>query len=269
MPKRPIISLALSLILLLSHHSISMAQETGEILDKVSRWEIKVRNRTKRLVESRGLSYPPGDVFIRIFKLEEELEIWARNAPSGPFILVETYRAFNLPLNYRRDRNQEPHKIGPKRKSGDDRVPEGVYKVLYHNPWSSYHLSLALSYPNPSDVIIGKHLGIITTRGERVALNRWRRNKSKIDSKLIRGIPSIWGNSLVKPLSNEILIHGKEVTIGCVPIGDKSIEEVFVITDARKVGGTQVHIFPFRFSDADNRELRRKIVRRDRSLAPF
>ena len=30
-------------------------------------------------------------------------------------------------------------------------------------------------------------------------------------------------------LGGDIMIHGKKVTIGCIPIGDKNIEEVFTL----------------------------------------
>ncbi len=245
------------------------ARETIRILSAVSRTERRIRGRLRSLFESRGLTYPPADVFVRIFKLEEELELWARNGPSGPFTLVKLYKAFNLPLNYKKGRIQDPQEVGPKRRMGDGRVPEGVYKVLYHNPWSSYHLSLAIGYPNPSDAIFGRRMGTIGVRGERAALNWWRRNRKRIDRSLIEGMPSLWGDRRVNPLGNEIFIHGKKVTIGCIPIGDRNIEEVFVLTDARRVGGTQVHIFPFRFGDPENRALRRKLEEKRENLAAF
>ena len=43
--------------------------------------------------------------------------------------------------------------IGPKLPEGDRQVPEGVYRIVYLNPNSIAHLSLALSYPNPFDRI--------------------------------------------------------------------------------------------------------------------
>ncbi len=245
------------------------ARETPRILSAVSRTERRIRARLRLLFESRGLTYPPGDVFLRVFKLEESLELWARKRSSGPFTLLKTYRAFNLPLNYRRGRNPASQDAGPKRRMGDGRVPEGVYKILYHNPWSSYHLSLAIGYPNPSDAILGKRLRTITERGERAALRWWRKNNGRIDRSLIRGMPSLWGDGRINPLGNEIFIHGKKVTIGCIPIGDRNIEEVFVLTDARRVGGTPVHIFPFRFSDPDNRPVRRSLEERRKDLAAF
>ncbi len=220
------------------------AQETPRILSAVSRTERRIRAHLRLLFESWGLTYPPGDVFLRVFKLEESLELWARNGSSCPFTRVKTYRAFNIPLNYRRGPNQASQDTGPKRRMGDGRVPEGVYKILYHNPWSSYYLSLAISYPNPSDAILGRRLGTITRKGERAALGWWRRYKGRIDRSLIKGIPALWGDGRVNPLDNEIFIHGKKVTIGFIPIGDRNIEEVFVLTDARRVEGLRSTSFP-------------------------
>ena len=74
------------------------ARETPRILSAVSRTERRIRAHLRLLFESRGLTYPPGDVFLRVFKLEESLELWARNGSSGPFTRVKTYRAFNIPL---------------------------------------------------------------------------------------------------------------------------------------------------------------------------
>jgi len=40
---------------------------------------------------------------------------------------------------------------GPKRFQGDERTPEGRYRIDYGNPESAYHLSLRISYPNAED----------------------------------------------------------------------------------------------------------------------
>ncbi len=82
--------------------------------------------------------------------------------------------------------------LGPKLKEGDRQVPEGLYKIVGLNPNSAYHLSLKLNYPNEFDQ---KHAA------EENRLN---------------------------PGSN-IFIHGKEVSIGCLAMGDTAIEELFVL----------------------------------------
>lgn len=83
-------------------------------------------------------------------------------------------------------------KIGPKLKNGDKQIPEGIYTMEYLNPNSRYHLSLKVSYPNAFDL-----------------------EKAKLDKRI--------------DLGGDIMIHGKKVTIGCIPIGDKNIEEVFTL----------------------------------------
>ena len=85
-------------------------------------------------------------------------------------------------------------KLGPKLREGDRQIPEGIYEVEYLNPNSSYHLSLKVSYPNEFD-----------------------RSKAAIDGRR------------PEELGGDIMIHGRSSTIGCIPIGDEAIEEVFVM----------------------------------------
>lgn len=97
--------------------------------------------------------------------------------------------------------------LGPKRAQGDSQVPEGFYHIDRFNPLSNFHLSLGVSYPNQSDRILG-------ARGR---------------------------------LGGDIFIHGNCVTIGCVPITDEGIKELYLIAiEASSAGQSHipVHIFP-------------------------
>ncbi|OOZ38474.1 hypothetical protein BOW53_15445 [Solemya pervernicosa gill symbiont] len=96
---------------------------------------------------------------------------------------------------------------GPKLKEGDRQVPEGVYLIEYLNPNSAYHLSMKLDYPNPFDL---KHA---TAEGR------------------------------TQPGSN-IFIHGKAVSIGCLAMGDQTIEELFVLTSDIGKANIQIAIAP-------------------------
>lgn len=99
---------------------------------------------------------------------------------------------------------------GPKRKEGDRQVPEGFYTVTHLNPNSSYHLSVGINYPNASDRILSD-----------------------------RDQPG-----------SDIFIHGKCVTIGCIPLGDEAIEELYLlcgIAMQRDGFPVQVYIFPMDF----------------------
>ncbi len=101
--------------------------------------------------------------------------------------------------------------LGPKRMEGDYQVPEGIYYINEFNAKSNFHLSLGLNYPNASDRILS-------------------------DSILPGG---------------DIYIHGSCVTVGCIPLTDPMIEEVYIITAYAKDQGQDfipVHIFPIRFN---------------------
>jgi len=49
--------------------------------------------------------------------------------------------------------------VGHKRFQGDERTPEGRYRIDYDNPESSYYLSLHISYPNAADVAYARAQG--------------------------------------------------------------------------------------------------------------
>lgn len=97
--------------------------------------------------------------------------------------------------------------LGPKLREGDRQIPEGVYQIEYLNPNSAYHLSLKVSYPNAFD-----------------------KKKAHLDGRT--------------NLGGDIFIHGKAVTIGCIPIGDEGIEEVFLLASNAIIRGIPVIIAP-------------------------
>lgn len=98
--------------------------------------------------------------------------------------------------------------LGPKRKEGDKQVPEGYYLIDKLNPNSRFHLSLHVNYPNKSDAILSD--------------------------------PDKPGNLL--------FVHGKCVSIGCIPILDEPIEELYILCTEAMNNGQQaipITIFPF------------------------
>lgn len=97
--------------------------------------------------------------------------------------------------------------LGPKLQQGDRQIPEGIYQVAYLNPNSSYHLSIKVNYPNAFD-----------------------KAKTKFSNDADMG--------------GDIFIHGKAATIGCIPIGDQAIEEVFMLTKHAFNRGVKVIISP-------------------------
>lgn len=105
--------------------------------------------------------------------------------------------------------------LGPKLKDGDRQIPEGIYKVEYLNPNSLYYLSLKINYPNEFD-----------------------KSKTKFAS--------------IEEMGKDIFIHGKAATIGCIPIGDEAIEEVFVLTQKAMNNEVKVIISPRDFRKKDH-----------------
>ena len=98
--------------------------------------------------------------------------------------------------------------LGPKLKEGDGQIPEGVYGIEYLNPNSSFYLSMKVSYPNDAD-----------------------RRRAKVDGRT--------------NLGGDIMIHGTNATIGCVPIGDDAIEDVFYLVNAVGIRNVTVIIAPY------------------------
>jgi murein L,D-transpeptidase YafK len=42
--------------------------------------------------------------------------------------------------------------VGPKEHEGDQRTPEGIYRIDFHKEDSDYHRALHVSYPEPRDI---------------------------------------------------------------------------------------------------------------------
>lgn len=78
-------------------------------------------------------------VYLRIFKQEKELELWVQPGGGGAWQLLKRYPICNF-----------SGALGPKTRQGDFQAPEGLYTIgpQQLNPWSQFHLSFNLGYPN-------------------------------------------------------------------------------------------------------------------------
>ena len=94
-------------------------------------------------------------IFIRIFKLQKELEVWLEK--DGQYRLFKAYPICSY-SGY----------LGPKIKEGDWQSPEGFYSVSHEqmNPLSSYHLSFNIGYPNDYDTYFKHDGNSIMVHGE-------------------------------------------------------------------------------------------------------
>ena len=93
--------------------------------------------------------------------------------------------------------------LGPKLRKGDLQVPEGVYGIAFINPNSKYHVALRLDYPNSLD----KQMAALDGR---------------------------------ENLGGDIMIHGKNVSAGCLAMGDEAAEELVVL--AAQIGLPHVKV---------------------------
>ncbi len=115
-------------------------------------------------------------------------------------------------------------KLGPKLAEGDGQIPEGIYGIEYLNPNSHYHLSLKVSYPNDFD--------------RARAAKEGRKN-----------------------LGGDIMIHGSCVTIGCVPVGDDAIEDIFYLVHEIGKKNVKVIISPYDMRYGRHPELEKSKLR--------
>ena len=95
----------------------------------------------RTLWKSSDALWPPKDLYIRHFKEEQSLELWARHARLDQLTLVHRFHVC-----------KRSGALGPKRVQGDKQVPEGFYRVNHINHDSDFHLSLGIDYPNAVDV---------------------------------------------------------------------------------------------------------------------
>src|SRR6058998_1852027 len=93
-----------------------------------------------------GVAYPPKRVALLAFKKERRVALWAGDAKTWHFIRSYPILAAS-------------GHAGPKLRQGDYQVPEGLYRIEWLNPASSYHLSMKVSYPNDFDRAQGAHDG--------------------------------------------------------------------------------------------------------------
>ncbi len=97
--------------------------------------------------------------------------------------------------------------LGPKLAEGDRQVPEGVYQAEGLNPNSRFHLSIKVDYPNTFD-----------------------HEMAQADGRT--------------QLGGDIFIHGGSASIGCLAIGDRAIEEVFVLLAETGIQNVTIVIAP-------------------------
>lgn len=157
----------------------------------------------KDLLKTHEIKINELRVYLRAFKKEKKIELWAKNNSDEAYQFIREYSVCRT-----------SGEIGPKRKKGDLQIPEGFYHIDRFNPSSNFHLSLGINYPNTSDKIMG-----------------------------VKG-----------SLGGDIFIHGACVTIGCLPVTDDQIKELYVFCVEAKDNGQgkiPITIFPSELTTAN------------------
>lgn len=167
--------------------------------ERVNTASAKYDKSLTQLFTNKNLTFPTKKLYIRIFKKEKELEVWATN--NGIYTLIKTY-------NF----TASSGKLGPKQKEGDLQIPEGFYQIEKFNPVSNFHLSIKVNYPNKAD-------------------KKRNENQTKI--------------------GGDIFIHGSNKTIGCIPLGDDAISELYwlCVKQYNANSTIPIHIFPCKMEE--------------------
>lgn len=174
----------------------TIPRETHAIADRLSEFGAAARTRLLPQFLQAGVPYPPMKVVLVGLKEERRLQIYAA--------------AHDGKLRYVADRPflAAAGGPGPKLRSGDRQVPEGIYRVRYLNPNSAAYVSLMVGYPNAFD-----------------------RARAKEDGRT--------------DLGGDIVIHGPTPgTAGCIALSEEAIEDVFTLVADAGVDNTRIILAP-------------------------
>jgi murein L,D-transpeptidase YafK len=97
--------------------------------------------------------------------------------------------------------------LGPKLRENDRQIPEGIYRLTMFNPYSAMHLSMQINYPNYFDRLHASRDGRVH-------------------------------------LGGDIFLHGKDLSVGCLAIGDHAIDQLFLLVRRVGLANTKVIIAP-------------------------
>ncbi len=155
----------------------------------------------EEILKEKGIESFKINILMIGLKSEKELQVWVKHKDSTIYKHLITYDFCSF-----------SGELGPKRQEGDGQIPEGFYYISYFNPYSSFLLSLKVSYPNQSDKILATS----------------------------------------KYPGTDIYIHGGCATIGCIPITDDKIKELYVLACMAKEAGQSkisIYLFPTALTD--------------------
>lgn len=112
---------------------------------------------------------------------------------------------------------------GPKAFQGDNKTPEGIYKVEFKNPKSNYYLALKVSYPNAKDIAYAQTM-----------------NRNAGNFIMIHGFPVKPIDGLIPQIVKDEQHPTVNWTQGCMAVTDREIEEIYSLVQEK----TTIEICP-------------------------
>lgn len=154
------------LFLLFSEASYSLNIPSSPRVDKILN---SIDAKLREDLQAKKINYG-SQVFIRIFKAPSVLEVWLKR--DKKFVLFKTYPICNY-----------SGALGPKTKQGDYQAPEGFYSLqpASLNPYSAYHMSFNLGYPNLFDQQNGRTGSALMVHGKCVSIGCYAMGDKNIE----------------------------------------------------------------------------------------
>ena len=128
------------LLIAIGSASVSWGRKNTAENSRVLKARVEQTDTLNKLLSDHQLRPEHYELFMRAFKHEGVLELWARANNKARFVQLKTYPICAA-----------SGVLGSKKKQGDRQVPEGFYRIDRFNPQSRFHLSLGLNYPNAAD----------------------------------------------------------------------------------------------------------------------
>ena len=183
-------------------------------------------------LQKAHFSETPDFISIRIYKDDAELEIWAGNNDAEPMKLLAVYPICAMGFN-----------PGTKLKEGDERTPEGSFKLDFYNHSKQWfmHINLTPSHiDDPGNVKNDPSFFLCTDY------------PTNFDKKLSASIG-------IKNPGSAICLHGNCVSVGCASMESHNFIEIYYwLTkhDLEKYGPPRAHFLPFRYYESCGTNLR-------------
>jgi len=109
--------------------------------------------------------------------------------------------------------------VGHKYREGDQRTPEGSYRLSWRNPNSHFYKSIQISYPSPRDRAVSRQLGYSNPGG----------------MIMLHGLPNyIQSESMRRQYANRDWTHG------CIAVQNHEMDEIWSLVK----DGTPIQIMP-------------------------